>query len=83
MQIQDIAKILEPKIRGWINFYGKFRFSSLRSVFRVLNHRLMLWVRNKFKRSRKQLKRHAYKWLSRVAKHYPNMFIHWQYGFLP
>ena len=31
---------LNLKIRGWINYYGKYRLSDLRNVFRVLNHRI-------------------------------------------
>lgn len=81
--IQDIANLLAPKIRGWINYYGKFRFSEMRKVFRVLNYRLMLWVRNKYRRFRKKIKTHAFRWLSNIAKHYPYLFLHWQYGFLP
>lgn len=81
--LQDIANMLEPKIRGWINYYGKFRFSEMRKVFRVLNYRLMLWVRNKYRRFRKKIKTHAFRWLSNIAKKFPNLFWHWKYGFLP
>lgn len=81
--LQDIANLLAPKIRGWINYYGKFRFSEMRKVFRVLNYRLMLWVRNKYRRFRKKIKTHAFRWLSNIAKHFPNLFLHWHYGFLP
>lgn len=83
LSIQDIAQVLEPKLRGWINYYGKFRISELHKVFKVLNYRLMLWVRNKYRRFRNKIKTHAFKWLSYIAKHYPNMFVHWKYGFLP
>lgn len=81
--LQDIANLLAPKIRGWINYYGKFRFSELRKVFRVLNYRLMLWVRNKYRRFRKKIKTHAFRWLGNVARKFPNLFLHWHYGFLP
>jgi len=81
--LQDIAILLEPKIRGWINYYGKFRFSEMRKVFRVLNYRLMMWVRNKYRRFRKKIKTHAFRWLSNIAKNYPNLFLHWKYGFRP
>ena len=83
LSLQDIAILLEPKIRGWINYYGKFRFSEMRKVFRVLNYRLMMWVRNKYRRFRRKIKTHAFRWLSNTAKHYPNLFLHWKYGFRP
>jgi hypothetical protein len=83
LSLQDIAILLEPKIRDWINYYGKFRFSEMRKVFRVLNCCLMMWVRNKYRRFRKKIETHAFRWLSNIAKKYPNLFLHWQYGFRP
>ena len=43
--IVGIAKILNPMIRGWINYYGKFRKSMLHPVFKLLNNRLVRWAR--------------------------------------
>ena len=31
---------MKLKIRGWINYYGKFRMSEMRKVFRLLHIRL-------------------------------------------
>lgn len=39
--IVGIAKILNPMIRGWVNYYGEFRKSMLRGVFKLLNNRLV------------------------------------------
>lgn len=83
LQLSDLANIIAAKLRGWINYYGRIRMSELRGVMRNLNFRLAKWVRNKFKRFRKRSKRHAYEWLRNVSIHYPNLFVHWQYGFLP
>jgi RNA-directed DNA polymerase len=78
-----IAEVLNPKIRGWINYYSKFRKSELRKLFRVLNHRLSKWVRNKYRRFRRHHWYSSYKHLRGLAKSYPNMFEHWKYGFTP
>ena len=83
LSIDKIALILKSKIRGWINYYGKFRKSALRGVFRILNFRLALWVRNKYRRFRKKHPYFAYLWLSGICRDYPNLFIHWEYGFRP
>jgi group II intron reverse transcriptase/maturase len=76
--IQVLANTLAPKIRGWINYYGKFRLSELQPVFRRLNKRLARWMRNKYK-----LKTYgqSYGMLKRIIKSYPNTFVHWEYGF--
>ncbi len=73
---------LNLKIRGWINYYGKFRKSELAYVFRVLNNRLVKWVRNKYKRFRKSWRK-ARNWLKQIADSYPYLFVHWTYGWKP
>jgi len=76
--IHRLASFLAPKLRGWLNYYGKFRISEMQLVFRRLNIRLAKWARNKYK-----LKTYSksYGWLKRIMKFYPNTFVHWQYGF--
>jgi group II intron reverse transcriptase/maturase len=48
--IVGIAQYLNPMIRGWINYYGKFRPSELHKIFRLLRNRLLRWARNRYKR---------------------------------
>ena len=83
LPIEKIAEILKSKIRGWINYYGKFRMSGMNDVFRVLNFRLARWVRNKYRKFRRRHWYWSYKWLQEVWKDYPTMFVHWEYGFHP
>ena len=78
--IQWLAQLLNPKIRGWVQYYGKISRKSLKPVFYYLHHRLIRWVLNKYK-SFKGSKIKAAGWLKRVAKSYPNLFYHWGLGF--
>lgn len=78
--IVGIAKKLNPFIRGWVNYYGKFRGYELSKVFYLLRCRLVRWVRKRYKRYKTSLTR-ACKWLDRVRKQYPYLFYHWQLGF--
>jgi len=79
--IVGIAQKLNPMIRGWINYYGKFRISMLHKVFRLLNQRLVRWARKRYKRYKTSLKR-GFQWLKRVQVQYPTLFHHWQFKFL-
>ena len=79
--IVGIAQKLNPMIRGWINYYGKFRGFELSKVFRLLRNRLIRWVRRRYKRYKTSLNR-AFRWLDRVRKQYPTLFYNWQVGFL-
>ena len=83
LTLDKIAIILRSKTRGWISYFGKFRRSDMHGVFRTLNFRLARWVRNKYRRFRRKRRSFAYKWLVEVSKNFPNLFVHWEYGFLP
>ncbi len=78
--IADIARLLNPKIRGWANYYGKVSIRSLSPVFYQLHHRIIKWVLNKYKRF-KGSKHKAVKWLRSILKIEPNLFYHWQLGY--
>lgn len=81
--ISKIAEILNPKLRGWIQYYSKFRKSELRKLFRVVNLRLTKWIRNKYRKFRRRHWYNAYKYLKGIAESYPEMFEHWKHGFQP
>ena len=69
------------KIRGWVNYYGKYYKSALYPIFDRLNRRLVRWVQKKYKRCRHQ--RRATHWLRAIARKEPGLFAHWQLGALP
>jgi len=83
LNIGRVAEFLKPITRGWINYYGKFRKSCMHGVFRALNFRLANWVRNKYRRFRRKHWYFAYRWLVGISKDFPNLFLHWEYGFRP
>lgn len=80
LTIEDIARILNPKIRGWINYFGKFRRSSLQIIFYKLQERLMKWAINKYK-SLNRIKTNGYNLLKKFYKKNPTLFYHWKVGF--
>jgi RNA-directed DNA polymerase len=80
MTITEVAEVIALKVRGWIRYYGFINKSALTPLFDRLNERLAKWVKHKYKiRS----KRKCFVWLKRVAKSFPSMFVHWEYGWLP
>jgi len=77
--IVGIAQYLNPYIRGWINYYGKFRGYEMNQVFQNLRRRLVMWARKRYKRYKTSINR-AYDWLERVREQFPYLFYHWQIG---
>jgi len=78
--IQDIAELLNPKIRGWLYYYGRIDRRCMQPVFYFLHHRLIKWILNKYKRF-KRSKARAVQWLRRTCNCYPNLFYHWTLGY--
>jgi len=77
--IEDLARLLNPKLSGWVNYYGKFGRYQLNRLFRILHNRLVRWVLNRYK-SLKGSKRRAYAYLKQLQK--GNLiFYHWKKGF--
>lgn len=78
--IVGIAHHLNPKLRGWIRYFGKYRGYSLSKVFYILRIKLVRWARYHYKRYRNNLTK-AYKWLDTVRKQFSSLFYHWHVGY--
>ena len=75
--LDDLARMWNPVLRGWINYYGRFYKSALHPVFHHLNRTLIRWASRKYKRLRGHQRQAEY-WLGGVARREPRMFAHWQ-----
>lgn len=80
--IEDIARMLNPVIRGWINYYGSYYRSALYPIYDQLNSALKKWAMRKYKRLRGK-KLRARHWLGRIARCQPYLFAHWRVGARP
>jgi RNA-directed DNA polymerase len=74
--IDDLARMWNPVLRGWIQYYGRFYPSALSAVFRHFNGLLVRWAMRKYKRLRGHRRRAEY-WLGGIARREPKLFAHW------
>jgi len=81
-KIEMVAEILNPMIRGWINYFSKYNKSAVKYTMDCINRRLVKWAMFKYKHFRNHSS-NAEKWLREIAKREPNMFPHWAVGFAP
>ncbi|MGH6691507.1 MAG: group II intron reverse transcriptase/maturase [Gammaproteobacteria bacterium] len=81
-RLEDLARLVNPSVRGWMNYYGRFYRSKCVQVLRHLNEALGAWVRRKYKRFRRR-ERASMHWLGRIARRDPNLFVLWQLGVKP
>lgn len=82
VEIDDLSRMFNAVVRGWINYYGHFYKSQLYPVLRHLNRALVHWARRKYKKLERHKKR-AERWLGNLARNLPHLFVHWQMGILP
>jgi RNA-directed DNA polymerase len=75
--LAEIADWINPIVRGWMNYYGRYRRSELYRLLQRINTYLMRWARNKYQRLRgfKKFKR----WWSGLLDREPNLFVHWKW----
>lgn len=82
ISIEEIGEIVNPKIRGWICYYGRFTRARLKYFLYNLNIRLLKWVRHKYKKYRYRIEA-AKRWLKSVYNSNPRLFAHWSFGVKP
>jgi group II intron reverse transcriptase/maturase len=73
--LADLARWINPIVRGWMQYYGRFNRSALYRFLQRINTYLMRFLRNKFKRVRSFKKAKA-GW-QRIIARYPKTFAHW------
>lgn len=78
-KIDDLARMFNPVIRGWVQYYGRYYRSMLHPVFRPLDGILVRWARRKYKKLRNHHRRAAH-WVQRVAERDPKLWAHWAVG---
>ncbi len=80
--LEDVAKWINPVVRGWVRYYGRFYRSQLIRVLYCLHNALIRWACRKYKRLRGRPTA-AVRWLSRVASRDPDLLVLWQVGLRP
>jgi len=81
-ELDDLSRRFNPKIRGWIAYYGRYYPTALHRAMLPLNRRLVRWAQQKYKRFRAHQSR-TWDWLERMARSRPHLFAHWAAGFVP
>jgi group II intron reverse transcriptase/maturase len=80
--LEQIAQQVNPFVRGWVNYFGRFYRSALTPVLRHLERALIRWACRKHKRLRRHYS-NAVHWLGRIARREPTLLVLWQIGIRP
>ena len=74
--IDDLVRMFNPVIRGWLNYYGRYYKSALYRTLRYLDRLLARWAMAKYKHLRRH-RRRALHWVRAVITRDPRLFAHW------
>ena len=77
LSLNDIAKLYNPILRGWIGYYGHYHCTKLRSVMEHFDHTIVAWAMQKYKKLRGH-KIRAYQFMQTIRDEKPDLFEHWK-----
>lgn len=74
---EQLAKMLNPAVSGWLNYYGHFgRADGVYRLGQYLDHVLMRWARKKYKRLRRSY-HNSWEFIRRLRQQSRSLFAHW------
>jgi len=76
MELEDLAVWINPIVRRWMTYYGRYYRTALYGLLRRINAYLVRWAwREKYKRLRPFRK--ARRWRHQLTARQPRMLAHW------
>ncbi len=76
-EIDELSKRSRPAFIGWINYYGKFGKPELVRILFRFDNLIWKWAYNKYKKLKSRRK--SLKWLKKLQKRQPDLFVHWKF----
>jgi hypothetical protein len=71
--IEDLSRMFNLIVRGWLQYYGQFYRSALYPPMRQLDRSLARWAARKYKKLRGHLRR-ATHWVARISRRDPKLW---------
>jgi len=73
--LADLAEAINPMVRGWMNYWGRFSRLEMFPLLKRINAYLVRWARKKYKRLRAF--KSAMAWWQVVTQRCRMLFAHW------
>lgn len=79
LKLEEIAAIINPQVRGWMNYYGAYHRSNMKSILSQVEIAIARWAKRKYKKLYRKLLA-SIKWLRSIWRRKPNLFAHWAWN---
>jgi hypothetical protein len=77
LPIEDVARFINPILRGWWQYYGRYYPTAMFRLFKYLDERLGYYLRRKY-RDLWGHRGESFRRLNQIAKQNPGWLVHWQ-----
>jgi RNA-directed DNA polymerase len=77
LTLDDLARWLNPIVRGWMQYYGRFSRSEMYPLLRRVSTYLMRWAWKKYRRLRTH--KRFQPWWAGLLDRAPALFAHWKW----
>jgi len=77
LPLEDITRFINPILRGWWQYYGRYYRTEMFKLFKYLDERLGYYLRRKY-RDLWGHKGRSLRRLNRIAQQNPDWLVHWQ-----
>jgi group II intron reverse transcriptase/maturase len=77
LPLEDVTRFINPILRGWWQYYGRYYPSAMYQLFRYLDERLGYYVRRKYRDLWNHTGRSLWR-LNQIATQNPGWLVHWQ-----
>ena len=78
LTLDDLARWLNPIVRGWMTYYGRFHRSAMAPLLRRVSAYLKRWADKKYRRLR--INKRFRKWWTGLIDRAPGLFAHWAWN---
>ena len=79
LSMKGLASLVNPVVRGWINYYGSYHPSALFPLYAQLTSQQVRWAKRKYKKMRSYRK--AKEWIERYSHRENSLFAHWRWWY--
>lgn len=77
LPLEEITRFINPILRGWWQYYGRYYRTEMFKLFKYLDERLGYYLRRKY-RDLWGHKGRSLRRLNRIAQQSPHWLVHWQ-----